>query len=162
MRIKTHLDNTLYLSSLWSDLSCYAELVIAGAPACSCLYLVCFNDKKTKCIFSHGLCCADRFEELRAFSVIIFHWAYNSPTFTFIGFILVNHLPLHRNLYLQDQTLKIFLKDPKYFSLTKTNNLSERQAGLYWSIWEQMLLVQYFSAINYNISQSQWAAQCST
>ena len=33
MRIKTHLDNTLCLSSLWSDLSCAAELVIAGAPA---------------------------------------------------------------------------------------------------------------------------------
>ena len=33
MRIKTHFDNTLYLSSLWSDLSCAAELVIAGAPA---------------------------------------------------------------------------------------------------------------------------------
>ena len=33
MRIKTHLDNTLYLSSLWSDLSCAAELVITGAPA---------------------------------------------------------------------------------------------------------------------------------
>ena len=33
MCIKTHLDNTLYLSSLWSDLSCTAELVIAGAPA---------------------------------------------------------------------------------------------------------------------------------
>ena len=33
MRIKAHLDNTLYLSSLWSDLSCAAELVIAGAPA---------------------------------------------------------------------------------------------------------------------------------
>ena len=33
MRIKTHVDNTLYLSSLWSDLSCAAELVIAGAPA---------------------------------------------------------------------------------------------------------------------------------
>ena len=31
MRIKTHLDN---LSSLWSDLGCAAELVIAGAPAC--------------------------------------------------------------------------------------------------------------------------------
>ena len=33
MHIKTHLDNTLYLSSVWSDLSCAAELVIAGAPA---------------------------------------------------------------------------------------------------------------------------------
>ena len=33
MRIKIHLDNTLYLSSLWSDLSCAAELVIAEAPA---------------------------------------------------------------------------------------------------------------------------------
>ena len=33
MCIKTHLDNTLYLSSLSSDLSCAAELVIAGAPA---------------------------------------------------------------------------------------------------------------------------------
>ena len=33
MCIKTHLDNTLYLSSLWSDLSCAADLVIAGAPA---------------------------------------------------------------------------------------------------------------------------------
>ena len=33
MCIKTHLDNTLYLSSLWSDLSCAAELVIGGAPA---------------------------------------------------------------------------------------------------------------------------------
>ena len=33
MRIKTHLDNTLYLSSLWYDLSCVAEPVIAGAPA---------------------------------------------------------------------------------------------------------------------------------
>ena len=33
MHIKTHLDNTLYLSSRWSDLSCAAELVIAGAPA---------------------------------------------------------------------------------------------------------------------------------
>ena len=32
MRIKTHLDNTLYLSSLWSDLSCVAELVIPGTP----------------------------------------------------------------------------------------------------------------------------------
>ena len=32
MHIKTHLDNTLYLSSLWSDLSCAAKLVIAGAP----------------------------------------------------------------------------------------------------------------------------------
>ena len=31
MRIKTHLDNTLYLSSLWSDLSCAAELVIADS-----------------------------------------------------------------------------------------------------------------------------------
>ena len=31
MLIKTHLDNALYLSSLWSDLSCAAELVIAGA-----------------------------------------------------------------------------------------------------------------------------------
>ena len=29
--IKTHLDNTLYLSSLWSDLSCDAELVIADS-----------------------------------------------------------------------------------------------------------------------------------
>ena len=37
MRIKTHLDNTLYLSSLWLDLSCAAELVIAGAPAGSFL-----------------------------------------------------------------------------------------------------------------------------
>ena len=35
MRIKTHLDNTLYLSSLWSDLSCAAELVI---------YLFSFNE----------------------------------------------------------------------------------------------------------------------
>ena len=33
LHIKTHLDNTLYLSSLWSDWSCAAELVIAGAPA---------------------------------------------------------------------------------------------------------------------------------
>ena len=33
MRIKTHLDNTAYFSSLWSDLSCAAEFVIAGAPA---------------------------------------------------------------------------------------------------------------------------------
>ena len=33
LRIKTHLDNTLYLSSLWSDLSCATELVISGAPA---------------------------------------------------------------------------------------------------------------------------------
>ena len=31
MRIKTHLDNTFYLSSLWSDLSCAAELVIADS-----------------------------------------------------------------------------------------------------------------------------------
>ena len=33
IRIKTHLDNTLYLSSLWSDLSCAADFVIAGDPA---------------------------------------------------------------------------------------------------------------------------------
>ena len=33
MRIKTHLDNTLYLSSLWSEMTCAAELVIVGAPA---------------------------------------------------------------------------------------------------------------------------------
>ena len=33
--------------------------------------------------------------------------------------------------------------------------MSDGQAGLDWSIWEQMLL-QYFSTINYNISQSQW------
>ena len=32
MRIKTHLDNTRYLSSLWLVLSCAAELVIAGVP----------------------------------------------------------------------------------------------------------------------------------
>ena len=31
MRIKAHLDNTLYLSSLWADLSLAAELVIAEA-----------------------------------------------------------------------------------------------------------------------------------
>ena len=33
MRIKTQLDNTIYLSSLWSDLSCAAEFVIEGAQA---------------------------------------------------------------------------------------------------------------------------------
>ena len=33
VRIMTHLDNTLYLSSLWSDFSCASELVIAEAPA---------------------------------------------------------------------------------------------------------------------------------
>ena len=33
MRIKTHLDNTLYFSYLWSDLSCAAELVISRTPA---------------------------------------------------------------------------------------------------------------------------------
>ena len=32
MRIKTPFINALNLSSLWSDLSCAAELVIAGAP----------------------------------------------------------------------------------------------------------------------------------
>ena len=31
IRIKTHLDNTLYLSSLWSNLSCATELVIADS-----------------------------------------------------------------------------------------------------------------------------------
>ena len=39
MSIKTHLDNALYLSSL-CDLSCAAELVIAGAPAGFILYLL--------------------------------------------------------------------------------------------------------------------------
>ena len=33
MYIKTHLDNALFLSSMWSDLSCAGELVIAGSPA---------------------------------------------------------------------------------------------------------------------------------
>ena len=33
IRIKTYLDNTLYLSSLWSDLSCAAELVIGDCKS---------------------------------------------------------------------------------------------------------------------------------
>ena len=36
MRIKTHLDNTLDLSSLWSDLSCAAEFVIADSKLVGC------------------------------------------------------------------------------------------------------------------------------
>ena len=39
MRIKTHLENTLYLSSLQTDLSCAAKLVIAESPACSNYHL---------------------------------------------------------------------------------------------------------------------------
>ena len=77
------------------------------------------------------VCCVDRFLELLPLSVIIFHWGSNSPTFTFIGFILINHIPLHRNLYLHHQTLKIFLKHQNIFQF-QTNNLSDIDLWVAW------------------------------
>ena len=58
LRIKTHLDNTVYIGSLCSDLSCAAELVIAGAPAgllqaSIILFLVLITVFLSQLIFGH-------------------------------------------------------------------------------------------------------------
>ena len=54
MRIRTHLDNTLYLSSLWSDLSCVAELVIADSKS---LFLPLFASNRAGNQMDNPPCC---------------------------------------------------------------------------------------------------------
>ena len=48
-RIQTYLDNTLYLISLWSDLSCAAELVIADSKLVLCLLRPYFEARGRGC-----------------------------------------------------------------------------------------------------------------